>query len=145
MQRLKIPVPAKKLATLLEGIGISNGKVVLSHEGDFYHIDNDKNLQLIYNLDPDWGNIGFQLADEEGQDIYCGDNIEESYNKLVQYINRRKKIFGDFKQAQAKEKAKELWKKLDKISKARGEVGFVSLSEEEMKEVMVLGVKSVFL
>lgn len=133
MKNRKIPLLAKELAKMLEGIGLGKGVVLPSSDKDCFYINHgDDDLQIVWNLDPDWGNIGFQIADGYGNDIYLGTSASEAYDAIVKQRHKKRKKFGD----PTSDRAKDLWKRLNRIAKARGEFGFATLPEKEMKEVL---------
>ena len=90
---LEIPPPILHLANALKPYGISTGEVKKHHdlEGGFYILNAPQAphfFQMYYNLDPDWGPIGFQICSEDGDvDIYLGgDNVESALKAIVKYL-----------------------------------------------------------
>ena len=89
---LEIPPPILHLANALKPYGISTGEVKKDHDLDGFYILNAPQsphfFQMIYNLDPDWGPIGFQIFSEDGDvDIYLGgDNVEAALKAIVKYL-----------------------------------------------------------
>ena len=91
---LEIPPPILHLADALKPYGISTGEVKKGHDLDGFYIPNAPQsphfFQMIYNLDPDWGPIGFQIFSEDGDvDIYLGgDNVEAALKAIVEYLEK---------------------------------------------------------
>ena len=89
---LEIPLPILHLADALKPYGISTGEVKNHHDLDGFYILNAPQsphfFQMIYNLDPDWGPIGFQIFSEDGDvDIYLGgDNVEAALKAILEYL-----------------------------------------------------------
>lgn len=94
----KIPPPILHLANSLIPYGISTGEVKKDQEIDGFYIPNAPHsphlFQMIYNLDPDWGPIGFQIFSENGEDdIYFGENAVVALNEIVKYLGAKKITF----------------------------------------------------
>ena len=89
---LEIPPPIFHLANALKPYGISTGEVKKDQEFNGFYISNAPQsphfFQMIYNLDPDWGPIGFQIFSEDGvDDIYLGgDNAESALKAILEYL-----------------------------------------------------------
>ena len=39
-------------------------------------------LQIMYNLDSDWGDIGFQIADADGNELYSGKDVNKAFKAI---------------------------------------------------------------
>lgn len=86
---LEIPPPILHLANALKPYGISTGEVKKDQEIDGFYIPSHSPyfLQIYYNLDPDWGPIGFQIFSEDGDvDIYLGGNAVVALKAILEYL-----------------------------------------------------------
>lgn len=49
--------------------------------------DTDTDLQIFYNLNPAEGNIGFQIFDENGNELYCGSDVNVATDTISVSVN----------------------------------------------------------
>jgi len=88
----EIPPPILHLANVLIPYGISTGEVKKHQEFNGFYIEDALQsphcFQMIYNLDPDWGDIGFQIFSEDGMDdiFLGGDNVESALKAILEYL-----------------------------------------------------------
>ena len=85
----KLYKPAKELALKLKNAGISDGKVEKHYDiPSIKCIDCEHSIQVNWNTDreEEWGNYGFQIADENGKSIYNGLDAYEAFDYIMDYI-----------------------------------------------------------
>lgn len=84
---INVPKEAKELAKILK----SKWKEHYDLGSDVYVLDYDSDLEILWNTTEDWGDVGFQIADEDGNDLYIGTNPK----KAAKAIKHRKPINND--------------------------------------------------
>lgn len=78
-----IPREAKLLAKMLKQNKLGSGKVEPDFDlDDVWNIDNNKDLQINYNLSKNYTNQGFEIGDENGKELYMGTDVDAAFKAI---------------------------------------------------------------
>ena len=111
-----LPKEAKELAKMFKG-GSWKPHFDLNDVWIFNSSElKDVDLQINWNSSEDWGNIGFQIADEDGNEIYTGKDPKKaaaSIKSNEQFVNEAMSLTDYYRNSD--KEVKEIAKEIDAI------------------------------